>query len=87
MAISRSGPDGSDRCVSLADPATDAALDALIADTATPEELGALFRRLQKRLAERILAGELTEHLGYALGRPNRSGRGITATAPAPRRC
>jgi transposase-like protein len=41
-------------------------LDALIGDTATPEELGALFRRLQKRLAERILAGELTNHLGCA---------------------
>ncbi len=50
MATSRSGPDESDR--------SDAALDALIGDTATPEELGLLFRRLQKRLAERILAGE-----------------------------
>jgi hypothetical protein len=49
MATSRSGPDGSDR--------TDAALDALIGDTATPEEGSALVRRLQKRLAERLLAG------------------------------
>jgi transposase-like protein len=60
MATSSSGPDGSDL--------SDEALDALIGDTATPEELGALFRRLQKRLAERILAGELTNHLGYAAG-------------------
>jgi transposase-like protein len=60
MATSSSGPDGSDL--------SDEALDALIGDTATPEELGALFRRLQKRLAERILAGELTNHLGYAPG-------------------
>lgn len=40
----------------------------LIEETATPEELGALFRRLQKRLAELILAGQLTAHPGYAPG-------------------
>jgi transposase-like protein len=62
-----SGPDGSDR--------TDAPLDALIGDTATPEELSALFRRLQKRLAERILAGELTDHLGYAAGEAKPAGQ------------
>ena len=45
-----------------------AAMDALIGDTKTPEDLAALFRFMQKRLAERILAGELTEHLGYAAG-------------------
>jgi putative transposase len=67
MATSRSGPDGSDR--------SDAALDALIGDTTTPEELGALFRRLQKRLAERILAGELTDHLGYAAGAAKPAGQ------------
>lgn len=46
----------------------DAALDALIGETKTPEDLSALFRQMQKRLAERILAAELTEHLGYAPG-------------------
>ena len=46
----------------------EAALDALIGETRTPEDLSALFRQMQKRLAERILATELTEHLGYALG-------------------
>jgi putative transposase len=45
-----------------------AALDALIGETKTPEDLSALFRFMQKRLAERILAGELTEHLGDAAG-------------------
>ena len=35
-----------------------------------------LFRRLQKRLAERILAGELTEHLGYAAGEAKPAGQG-----------
>jgi transposase-like protein len=48
----------------------DAALDALIGDTKTPADLSTLFRQLQQRLAERILAGELTEHLGYAPGAP-----------------
>ncbi len=52
-----------------------AALDALIGDTKTPEDLAALFRFMQKRLAERILAGELTEHLGYAAGEPKPAGQ------------
>ena len=46
----------------------EAALDALIGDTKTPAALSALFRKMQKRIAERILAGELTEHLGYGPG-------------------
>jgi putative transposase len=51
------------------DPEFDeAALDALIGETKSPEALSALFRQMQKRLAERILAAELTEHLGYAPG-------------------
>lgn len=44
------------------------ALDALIGDTKTPEDLEALFRRMKKVLAERILDAELTHHLGYAPG-------------------
>jgi putative transposase len=44
------------------------ALDALIGDTKTPEDLQALFRRMKKALAERILSAELTHHLGYAPG-------------------
>ena len=44
------------------------ALDALIGDTKTPEDLEALFRRMKKALAERILDAELTHHLGYAAG-------------------
>lgn len=44
------------------------ALDALIGDTKTPEDLEALFRRMKKVLAERILNAELTHHLGYAPG-------------------
>src|ERR1041385_3459324 len=47
---------------------SDEALDALIGDTKTPEDLDALFRRMKKALAERILGAELTHHLGYAPG-------------------
>jgi transposase-like protein len=47
---------------------SDAALDALIGETKTPEDLEALFRRMKKALAERILNAELTQHLGYAPG-------------------
>lgn len=52
-----------------------AAMDALIGDTKTPEDLSRLFRFMQKRLAERILAGELTEHLGYAPGEDKPAGQ------------
>jgi transposase-like protein len=51
------------------------AMDALIGNTKTPEDLSALFRFMQKRLAERILAGELTEHLGYAAGEEKPAGQ------------
>lgn len=49
----------------------DAALDALIGEgmeSTNPMELEPVFRQLQNRLAEPILAGELTERLGYAPG-------------------
>lgn len=45
-----------------------AALDALIGDAKSPEDFVALTRAIQKRLAERMLAGELTAHLGYGPG-------------------
>src|SRR5688572_21147433 len=34
----------------------------------TPEELDAVVRRFKKAIIERALGGELTHHLGYALG-------------------
>ena len=48
------------------------ALDALIGNTKTPEDLDALFRRMKKALAERILNAELTHHLGYGPDEANR---------------
>ncbi len=46
----------------------EALLDALIAECKSPEEIvgkDGLMRELQKRLMERALSAELTEHLGY----------------------
>lgn len=45
-----------------------ASLDALLGDARTPAEVDELFRQMKKVLMERILAGELTHHLGYGPG-------------------
>lgn len=45
-----------------------AALDKLIGDTKTAEDVELLFRQMKKVLMERILSGELTHHLGYERG-------------------
>jgi putative transposase len=45
-----------------------AALDTLLAGRQTMEELDDLFQQMKKSLMERVLAGELTHHLGYAKG-------------------
>lgn len=60
------------------------ALDALIGDTKTPEDLEALFRRMKKALAERILGAELSHHLGYAPGeaKPPAQGNHRNGTTP-----
>jgi putative transposase len=44
------------------------ALDALLAGRKSPEEVEDLFRAMKAALMERVLAGELTEHLGYPPG-------------------
>jgi putative transposase len=46
----------------------DAQIDALVAGATTAPEMEALFSQLKKRIIERMLAGELTSHLGYAPG-------------------
>ena len=45
----------------------DAQIDALIAGARTAPEMKVIFLQL-KRIIERMLAGELTHHLGYAPG-------------------
>lgn len=52
-----------------------AALDALLGDASTAEDVEALFRQMKQALMERMLAGELTHHLGYALGEPKPAGQ------------
>ena len=44
------------------------ALDKLIAENKTAEDVEGLFRQMKKVLMERILSGELTHHLGYDRG-------------------
>ena len=52
-------------------PAFDpAALDAVLGERRTLDEVDDLFRQMKKALMERVLAGELTHHLGYAPGAP-----------------
>jgi transposase-like protein len=45
-----------------------AAVDALLGERTTMEEVDELFRQMKKVLMERVLRGELTHHLGYAPG-------------------
>src|SRR5687767_3421894 len=51
------------------------ALDALIGEAKTLEDVDELFRQMKKALMERMLTGELTHHLGYAKGQPKPSDR------------
>lgn len=44
------------------------ALDALLGERRTMDEVDDLFRQMKKALMERVLRGELTHHLGYAPG-------------------
>ena len=49
----------------------DELIDELLAGARTPEEISGpdgLLQRLTKRLVERAMAAELTEHLGYERG-------------------
>jgi transposase-like protein len=57
----------------------------LIGDTKTPEDLAALFRRMKKALAERILNAELTEQLGYAAGEPKPAAQGNHRNGSTPK--
>lgn len=47
---------------------SDEAVDALVADVQTPAQLEAVFRDVKRRLVERVLRAELTQHLGYPDG-------------------
>ena len=54
--------------ISKTDKERDALLDELLKGCKTPEDLlgkGGLVKQLTKRLVERALSAEMTEHLGY----------------------
>ena len=52
-------------------------MDVLAAGVQTPADLHDLYRQFQKAIAERVLKGELTLHLGYPAG----TGRGADGNA------
>jgi putative transposase len=70
--------------VDLAD-LPDELIDELLAGARTPEEItgpDGLLQRLTKRLVERAMAAELTEHLVASFGR--RNGRGYACNTATP---
>ena len=65
----------------------DELIDELLAGARTPEEItgpDGLLQRLTKRLVERAMAAELTEHLGYEHGQapPGGAGNARNGTTP-----
>jgi putative transposase len=79
IAVVASDPD----CPDLSDEL----VDELLAGTRTPEEItgpDGLLQRLTKRLVERAMAAELTEHLGYEHGEapPGGAGNARNGTTP-----
>jgi putative transposase len=66
---------------------SDELIDELLAGARTPEEITGpegLLQRLTKRLVERAMAAELTDHLGYAYGQapPGGTGNARNGTTP-----
>ena len=67
----------------------DEVIDELLAGARTEEEIagpGGLLAQLTKRLVERAMEVELTDHLGTSRIRSRRAGRGTRATGRSPRR-
>jgi putative transposase len=62
--------------------------DELLAGVSAPEEItgeGGLLQQLTKRLIERAMAAELTEHLGYASGQAPPGGAGNSRNGSTPK--
>src|SRR5437870_2162169 len=71
------------------DRLSDEVIDGLLAGARTEEEIvgpGGLLADLTRRLVERALDAELTEHLGYEPHRSRLAGPGTRATGPPKRR-
>jgi len=70
------------------DDLSDELIDELLAGARTPEEItgaGGLLQRLTKRLVERAMAAELTEHLGYEHGEAPPGGIGNARNGMTPK--
>ena len=71
------------------DTKTDALLDDLLKDCECPEDIlgeHGLLKGLTKRLVERALQAELTEHLGYAPHARRQAKSGNTRNGTSPKR-
>jgi hypothetical protein len=69
---------------------SDELVDELLAGAGTAEEIAGpdgLLGQLTRRLLERALQAELTDHLGYPPGHAPPGGAGNARTASRPRRC
>src|SRR5262249_57438432 len=67
---------------------SDQAMDRLLAGARTEEEIvapGGVLARLTKRLVERALSAELTEHLGYEPHQEPPGGTGNTRNGSTPK--
>ena len=64
---------------------SDAALDALIGERRTAEEVEVLFRQMKKRIVERMLGAELSQHLGYAPGEDKPAGQANHRNGTSPK--
>ena len=70
---------------------SDEVVEAVVSDAAAGgvDLLGpdGVLAELTKRILERALAEEMTDHLGYESGDPIGHGRVTTVTGPLPNRC
>jgi hypothetical protein len=62
-----------------------AAIDTLLGGRQTAEELEDLFRQMKKVLMEKVMAGELTHHLGYARGAEKPAGQANHRNGTSPK--
>jgi transposase-like protein len=63
------------------DPQEAAALEVLVAQVKTPEQLEGVLQRLKQRMVEQVLQAELTEHLGYPPGGERAGGNARNGTS------
>jgi hypothetical protein len=83
------GRGGSELPRGVGDRLSDELIDELLAGARTEEEIvgpGGLLADLTRRLVERAMSGELTEHLGFELDEEPPGGTGNKRNGTTPRR-